>query len=116
MAPGGPWKALKGFDLGQEISRKERESMEEHWRWRMEMARQIAAEIDPRTSGVVAVYVFGSANHATAGPGSDIDLLIHFRGTPDQEKQLRAWLECWSRRLADMNYQRTGIRADGLLD
>ena len=90
--------------------------MEEHWRWRMNMARQIAAEIDPQMSGVVAIYVFGSAKITAAGPGSDIDLLIHFRGSIEQEKKLRAWLEAWSRRLAEENFERTGIRLDGLLD
>ena len=91
-------------------------AIEEHWRWRMTMARQIAAEIDPERFGIVAVYVFGSTKNACAGPGSDIDLLIHFRGTPDQEEELRAWLAIWSRRLAELNLERTGIRLDGLLD
>jgi pyruvate, water dikinase len=90
--------------------------MEEHWRWRMRMAQEIAGELDPVKFGVVAFYVFGSTKNATAGAGSDIDLLIHFRGSADQEADLRAWLAAWSRRLAEINFERTGIASDGLLD
>ena len=52
---------------------------EDHWRWRLRMAERIAAELDPARFGVKALYVFGSTKNATAGPGSDIDLLVHFR-------------------------------------
>ena len=90
--------------------------MEEHWRWRMTMARRLAAELDAARFGIVALYLFGSTKNATAGPGSDIDLLVHFRGSPEQERELRCWLEVWSGRLAEMNYQRTGYQSDGLLD
>jgi hypothetical protein len=65
---------------------------------------------------VTGFYVFGSTKNASAGPGSDIDLLIHFRGTPDQHAQLLHWLEGWSLCLDEMNYMRTGYRSDGLLD
>ena len=34
----------------------------------------------PRASASSAFYVFGSTKNATAGPASDIDLLVHFRG------------------------------------
>jgi len=90
--------------------------MEEHWRWRMRMAKQIASELDPEQYGVVTIYLLGSTKNATAREGSDIDLLVHFRGTEEQEKELRGWLGVWSRRLAEMNYQHTGHRSDGLLD
>jgi len=88
----------------------------EHWRWRLQMAQQIAAELDPESYGVAALYVLGSTKNATAGPGSDIDLLIHLRGDPEQRERLEVWLDGWSRALAQMNYLRTGYRADGLLD
>ncbi len=88
----------------------------EFWRWREEMAERIAATIDAERFGVVAMYVFGSTKNATAGPGSDIDLLIHFRGTEDQRRDLLHWLEGWSIALAEVNYLRTGYRSPGLLD
>ena len=80
------------------------------------MAERIASAVDPNRFGVKAIYVFGSTKNATAGPGSDIDLLVHFQGTPEQRHELLGWLEGWSLCLAEMNFQRTGYRTDGLLD
>jgi pyruvate,water dikinase len=88
----------------------------EFWRWRMKMAERIADDIDAERLGVVALYLFGSVKNATAGPGSDIDLLVHFRGGEDQQCQLRSWLDGWSKCLAEINYMRTGYRIDELLD
>jgi predicted nucleotidyltransferase len=90
--------------------------MEEHWRWRMRMALEIAGELDPAEFGIVNLYIIGSTKNATAGPASDIDLLVHFRGSQDQETRLRARLADWSFRLAASNQERTGLRTDGLLD
>jgi pyruvate,water dikinase len=86
------------------------------WRWRRQMAERIAVEVDRTRFGVVAVYLFGSVKNATAGPASDIDLLIHFRGDDGQRRELLDWLDGWSRCLAEFNYQRTGYRTEGLLD
>ena len=86
------------------------------WRWRRQMAERIAAELDPERFGVAALYLFGSVKNATAGPASDIDLLVHFRGSDAQRRELGDWLDGWSRCLAEFNYQRTGYRTDGLLD
>jgi pyruvate,water dikinase len=88
----------------------------EHWRWRMRMAERLGRQLDPRRFGVVAAYVIGSSKNATAGPASDLDLLIHFRGSEQQRRELLAWLEGWSLSLAEMNYVRTGIRLERLLD
>ncbi len=91
-------------------------SSEDYWRWRYHMAERIAQQIDPQRFGVKAFYVFGSTKNATAGPGSDIDLLLHFEGTQAQRRDLQMWLEGWSLTLAEINYQRTGYKSDGLLD
>jgi hypothetical protein len=88
----------------------------DHWRWRLRMAEQIAAATDAERFGVKAMYVIGSTKNATAGPGSDLDLLVHVGGTPDQRSELDVWLEGWSLCLAEMNYLRTGYRSRGLLD
>src|ERR1019366_116564 len=61
---------------------------EEHWRWRFRMAQRIAAELDPQMFGVKAFYLIGSTKNGTAGPASDIDLLIHFHGTAEQRRDL----------------------------
>lgn len=89
---------------------------EEHWRWRLQMAERIAEHLDAERFGVEALYVFGSAKNATAGPGSDIDLLVHFRGDDCKRQILEEWLEGWSLCLDEMNYLRTGYRSGKLLD
>ena len=89
---------------------------ENYWRWRYRMAEQIAFQLDPEEFGVEGIYVFGSTKNGTAGPASDIDMLIHFRGTASQRKDLVHWLEGWSLCLDEINYLRTGYRSGGLLD
>ncbi len=89
---------------------------EEHWRWRFRMAQRIAATLDPTRFGVKAFYLIGSTKNATAGPQSDIDLLLHFEGTDNQRKELTLWLAGWSQCLAELNFLRTGYRSEGLLD
>jgi len=87
-----------------------------YWRWRLQMSEQIAQRLDAGRFGVVALYVFGSTKNGTAGPGSDIDLLVHFRGSDEQQRDLLNWLEGWSFALDEVNFLRTGYRCDGLLD
>jgi len=93
-----------------------RRHQESYWRWRLQMAERIAAEVDPKRFGVRAMYILGSTKNATAGPSSDIDLLVHFAGSEDQQRELSTWFEGWSLALAEMNYLRTGYRTGGLLD
>ncbi|MEZ5360577.1 MAG: PEP/pyruvate-binding domain-containing protein [Candidatus Zixiibacteriota bacterium] len=90
--------------------------LSEYWRWRHDMVNRMARDIDADRFGVVKMYLFGSTKNASAGPGSDIDLLIHFRGTPEQREELNLWLTGWSQCLAEINYMRTGYNCDGLLD
>jgi hypothetical protein len=89
---------------------------EDHWRWRLRMAQRIAALIDAARFGVKAAYVFGSTKNGTAGPASDIDLLLHVEGDDDRRRELAVWLDGWSQSLAEVNYLRTGYQTDGLLD
>ena len=96
---------------GQAVAEPER-----HWFWRLRMAERIAAEMDAEAFGVAAAYVIGSAKNATAGPASDIDIMLHFTGNPRQRTELLAWLDGWSRCLSEMNYLETGVTTDGLLD
>ncbi|MCA9250844.1 MAG: nucleotidyltransferase domain-containing protein [Phycisphaerales bacterium] len=86
------------------------------WRWRTRMAESIAAQLDPARFGVKAIYLFGSTKNATAGPASDIDLLVHFVGANAQRRDLERWFEGWSLSLGEINYLRTGYRTQGLLD
>jgi pyruvate, water dikinase len=89
---------------------------EDHWRWRFRMAQRIAAQLDAEQFGVKAFYLFGSTKNAMAGPGSDIDLMLHVVSTDEQRVQLLTWLDGWSRCLSEMNFLRTGYRTNGLLD
>ncbi|NLY43093.1 MAG: pyruvate, phosphate dikinase [Clostridiaceae bacterium] len=86
------------------------------WRWRFYMAENLASTFDPKAFGVKAIYLFGSTNDGTAGPGSDIDLLVHFQGTEQQKREMLNWFQGWSLCLAEMNYLKTGYKMDGLLD
>jgi len=86
------------------------------WRWRYYMAERIAEHLDFGRYGVKGVYLIGSTNNGTAGPGSDIDLLIHIQGSPQQRQELDQWLKGWSQSLAESNYLKTGYRSEGLLD
>jgi pyruvate,water dikinase len=88
----------------------------DHSTWRMSKVKEIAEQLDPALYGVEALYVIGSTKEYTTGPGSDIDLLIHFRGTPEQQEGLLGWLDDWSIRLARENKERTGYDSKGLLD
>ena len=89
---------------------------DDHARWRLRMAERIAAEADPERFGLLGVYVRGSTKNGTAGANADIDLLVHFRGTPEMRRDLGLWLEGWSLCLTEMNFLRTGTRVDGILD
>ncbi len=87
-----------------------------HWRWRMRCAENIAAHLDARQFGVKAFYLFGSTKNASAGPESDINLLIHFNGNEQQRHDLLTWLDGWSLSLAQTNFFRTGHKTGHLLD
>lgn len=102
--------------LAQSSNFSVKEMSEEHWRWRLLMSEKIAESLDPGRFGVHALYVIGSAKNATAGPSSDLDLVVHFRGDEGQRERLELWLDGWSRSLAEVNYLRTGYRTDHLLD
>ncbi len=88
----------------------------DHWRWRLHMAERIASELDADRFGVAALYLIGSTKNAAAGPGSDLDLVVHFTGEERQREELQLWFDGWSRCLSEMNYLRTGYRSEGLLD
>jgi predicted nucleotidyltransferase len=106
--------AVPVFDLPPVMQAEKRE--ENHWRWRLRAAEHLAGQLDHGRFGVKAAYVFGSTKNATAGPQSDIDLLLHFDGSESQRKELLSWLDGWNLSLSYMNYLRTGFTIDPLLD
>lgn len=88
---------------------------DEHWKWRFHIAEKIAEMLDFERFGVEAIYLIGSTKSGQAGPGSDIDLMVHFRGDQAQEKELRAWMEGWGYGLAELNFLKTGYMTPGSL-
>jgi len=87
-----------------------------HWIWRNDMSNKIAEKLDLEKFGVKALYLIGSTKNATAGPASDIDLLVHFGGDTNQKTNLLAWIEGWSLCLSEMNFLKTGYKTDGIID
>ncbi len=98
-------------EQGRQVQHEPRQ----YWRWRFRMAERMVRALDPAEYGVVAVYLYGSVKNGTAGPGSDIDLLVHVRADCRREK-LEGWFEGWSRALGEMNFSRTGVTVPRLLD
>lgn len=89
---------------------------EDNARWRLQMAQRLAAEADAARLGIVAMYVFGSVRKGTATTTDDLDLLVHFRGEPAQRERLEAWLDGWSACLSELNFLRSGVRRERLID
>jgi predicted nucleotidyltransferase len=83
---------------------------DEHWKWRYNVSEKMASEIDFERFGIEAIYLIGSTKNGNAGPGSDIDLLIHVKGDEMQRKELSAWMEGWGQGLAELNFLKTGYR------
>ena len=90
---------------------------DEHWKWRYRMVQNIAEQTDFDYYGLKAMYIIGSTKEATAGPGSDIDLMVHFIGTEEQKKLFLAWIDGWNHSLSEYNREKTGYSLkDGIID
>ncbi|HOY32107.1 MAG TPA: hypothetical protein PKW80_09530 [Bacteroidales bacterium] len=88
-----------------------------HWKWRYQMAEAIAQKINSDELGVKAIYLIGSTKNAFCGPASDIDLMIHFAGDQQQKMMLQSWIDGWSKCLASLNDMLTGHHDKrGLID
>lgn len=88
----------------------------DHWSWRMKKVEEISEKLDPEIYGIESVYLIGSTKDGSAGPASDIDLLVHFRGNEEQKDKLMTWFEDYGRKIDEENKERTGIQTGGLLD
>ncbi|GAB1369952.1 hypothetical protein MASR1M45_00100 [Candidatus Kapaibacterium sp.] len=89
---------------------------DEPLQWRKRMAESIALKIDPVRFGVRSVYLFGTVFNETAGPNSDIDLLVQFEGDEQQKRDLDLWFEGWNLCLSQINYNRSGYFIGKFLD
>lgn len=79
------------------------------------MAIRMGRATDPERFGIAGLYLIGSTQNRSAGPDSDLDLLIHVNGTQEQRQALNIWLDAWSTCLDEMNYLNTGYKIGGLL-
>lgn len=93
-----------------------REMMENPSEWRHMIAEKIAAGLDMDHFGVKGIYLIGSTKRFSAGPGSDIDLLVHFAGSDDQKRELLAWFRGWGECLAVFNGEIYASQSNNLLD
>jgi predicted nucleotidyltransferase len=89
---------------------------DEPLQWRKRMAESIALKLDGKRFGVKGIYLFGTVFNETAGPNSDIDLLVHFAGNESQLEELKLWFEGWNLCLSQINYNRSGYSLDEFLD
>ncbi|MHC1778228.1 MAG: nucleotidyltransferase domain-containing protein [Lentimicrobium sp.] len=105
--------SVNGNGNGQVLSQS---GSDQHWKWRYRMAERISQLMDFSRFGVSAIYLIGSVKNATAGPSSDIDLLVHHRANGQQLNCLKSWIEGWSLCLAEENYQHTGYQTGSLID
>jgi hypothetical protein len=85
-------------------------------RWRIHVAERIAAEADVERFGLKGMWLVGSSKDGTAGPASDVDLVVHSEDDPAKREALSTWLDGWSLCLSELNYLRTGMRTKKLLD
>ncbi|MCB0806026.1 MAG: nucleotidyltransferase domain-containing protein [Bacteroidales bacterium] len=89
---------------------------DQHWKWRLMMVEALAKQLNFDHFGIKGLYLIGSTKEATAGPASDIDLLIHVDEPNLKKAELHAWLEGWSLCLDEINFNRTGNRTGGLIE
>jgi predicted nucleotidyltransferase len=82
----------------------------------MKKVEEISENLDPGIYGIESIYLIGSTKDGSAGPASDIDLLVHFRGNEEQKDKLMAWFVDYGRKIDKENKERTGIQTGGLLD
>jgi pyruvate, water dikinase len=86
------------------------------WRWRFRMAQRMVRSLDHDKYGVKAVYLYGSVKNGTAGPDSEIDLLVHFQGDEHQRELVDMYFAGWSQALVEYNFSRHGVRLEQMLD
>ncbi len=113
VIPGGTLSVIMDGEAGEALGYLK---PPDHWSWRMQKVEEIAETLDPKLYGIESLYLIGSTKEGTAGPASDIDLLVHFKGTEEQKEKLLAWFEKYGKKLDEENKERTGLKTGGLLD
>lgn len=102
--------------LSTEDIAAERPQPQIHSVWRLESAHNIASRIPAEELGLKTLYLHGSVNERTAGPGSDIDLIAHISGSKEDSEKLLKWLEDQDAVLSRVYQQVSGHKVDALFD
>jgi len=113
VMPGGMLSVIMDGEAGEALAYLK---PPDHWSWRKHKVEEMAKVLDPELYGIEALYVIGSTKDGSAGPASDIDLLVHFKGNEEQKERLLDWFEKWGKKLDKENKERTGLETGGLLD
>ena len=65
----------------------------------------------------ITAFIGGSTENGNAGPGSDIDILVEFKGTARQKKDIQIWIEGWGSCLSEVVHRKTGYYiSESLID
>jgi len=113
LVNGGKLSVIMDGELGEALAYVK---PPDHWSWRMQKVEEITESIDPEVYGIESIYLIGSTKDGSAGPASDIDLLIHFKGNEEQREKLISWFKDYEKKVDEENQQRTGIKTEGILD
>ena len=88
----------------------------DHWSWRLHKTYELGEKLSAKEYGIEAMYLVGSTKTGTAGPGSDIDIIIHFKGSIGQKERLMDRLTQEDRLICKENEEKTGNILDSMLD
>ncbi|MCK5774398.1 MAG: nucleotidyltransferase domain-containing protein [Thermoplasmata archaeon] len=87
-----------------------------HWLWRMKKVEEIVASLDVDLYGLRGIYVVGSTKEGTAGPESDIDIIVHQVEDEEKRDALFSRLIGWDEKICQENLDRTGVELEKILD
>ncbi|MGQ9819046.1 MAG: PEP/pyruvate-binding domain-containing protein [Candidatus Kapaibacteriales bacterium] len=90
--------------------------LEEPWEKRWKFVEKMIDALNLKKYGIKAIYLFGTVYNRTAKESSDIDLLVHYDGNPENLIALKAWFEPWNYLLQEIIFTTTGFRLKKALD
>lgn len=89
----------------------------ENWKWRYSAAEYFSKETDLKKFGLKAIYLIGSTKNACAGPGSDIDLLVHCDSDCFKKNKFLFWIKKWSDTISYLYKKNRNFNIDdGIID
>lgn len=95
---------------------KQSVEIEEPWEKRLKFVQKMLDALNFVKYGVKGIYLFGTVYHRTAKESSDVDLLVHYDGNPENLIRLKAWFDPWNYLLQEIIFNTTGFRLKKALD